>query len=85
MPGHEKLQDFMNYLTENYIVFEAKFPMSMWEKMKSSSERITNACESFHSKFNLFFLKTYLYIFRNIKKKFKLTLKLQSNQPQKQL
>jgi hypothetical protein len=29
MPEHEKHQDFMNYLTENYIVSEAKFPISM--------------------------------------------------------
>jgi hypothetical protein len=85
MPQHEKLHDFMNYSTENYIVSEVKFQISMWAEMTSSSERTTNACESFHSKFNSFILSTsrYLYIFRNIKKKFKFTLKLQSKQPQK--
>jgi hypothetical protein len=29
MPEHEKLQDLMEYLTENYIVSEAKFSISM--------------------------------------------------------
>jgi hypothetical protein len=88
MPKHEKLQDFMDYLTENYIVSEAKFLISVWAEMTSSSERTTNACESFHSKFNSFFfhqhpdIYSYLEIF---KKKIKLTLKLQSKQPQKQL
>jgi hypothetical protein len=62
MLEHEKLQDFMDYLTENYIVSEAKFSISMWAEMTSSSERTTNACESFHSKLNSFFINIQIFI-----------------------
>lgn len=72
MPEYEKFQDFMDYLTENYIVFEAKFPISMWVEMTSSSEKTTNACESFHAKFNSFFFYNQhldIYTFLKILKK----------------
>ncbi|KAL4121290.1 hypothetical protein QTP88_013834 [Uroleucon formosanum] len=49
-PKHEKLNEFMDYIIENYIDSGAKFPISIWAEMNSSSERTTNACESFHSK-----------------------------------
>jgi len=55
MPKHEKLDEFIDYLMENYIDSGAKFPISMWAEMSSSSERTTNACESFHSKYNSLF------------------------------
>ena len=30
MPKHEKLDEFMDYLIENYIDCGTKFPISMW-------------------------------------------------------
>jgi hypothetical protein len=62
-------------LTENYIVSEAKFPISIWAEMTSSFERTTNACESFYSKF---FLSTsrHLYILKNIKRKIQIDIKI---------
>lgn len=69
IPEHEKLNDFVDYLAENYIDSEAKFPISMWAEITSNSDRTTH--DSFHSKFNSFFLFTpsrFLYIFININK-----------------
>jgi len=33
MPKHEKLDEFMDYLIENYIDSGAKFLISMWVEM----------------------------------------------------
>lgn len=38
MPEHKKLNEFIDYLTHNYIDSETKFPISMWAEMTSSSE-----------------------------------------------
>jgi len=43
---------FMDYLLENYITPNSKYPPSMWSAFSSNDARTTNACESFHSKLN---------------------------------
>jgi len=40
----------------------------MWVEISSSSERTTNACESFHNKYNLLLYTHHPDIFGNIKK-----------------
>jgi hypothetical protein len=55
VPEHQKLNEFMDCIIENYIDSGAKFPISMWAEMSSSSERTTNACENFHHKYNSLF------------------------------
>lgn len=55
MPKHQKLNEFMDNIIENYTDSGVKFPISMWAKMNRSSERTTNACESIHSKYNSLF------------------------------
>jgi hypothetical protein len=54
-PDDEKLNQFLDYLIENYIDQQSDFPPHTWAEMSSNSERITNACESFHSKFKSYF------------------------------
>lgn len=53
-PQDEKLTKFADYLTENYIDEEgpAIFPPNIWAEDSASLSRTTNACESFHSRFN---------------------------------
>ncbi|KAF0748606.1 Uncharacterized protein FWK35_00023566 [Aphis craccivora] len=51
-PDDERLQIFTEYLFNNYIHPDAKFPPRLWSEFKPSTIRTTNACESFHSHFN---------------------------------
>lgn len=52
-PNTEKVRKYADYLVENYINEDnATFPPSMWASCTSSTERTTNACESFHARFN---------------------------------
>lgn len=78
MPKHEKLNEFMDYIIENYIDSGAKFPISMWAEMNSSSERTTNVCESFHSKYNSLFYTHHpdIYTFLEILKKIQIDTKI---------
>jgi hypothetical protein len=47
-----RLTAFLDYLTENYIQEDARFPPEIWASASVTSERTTNCCESFHSQFN---------------------------------
>lgn len=61
----ENLRKYADYLVENYICEEsAKFPPSMWASCTSSTERTTNACESFHARFNKNFYVPHPDIFK---------------------
>jgi len=74
-PDDEKLNQIMNYLVENYIDPQSDFTPHTWAEMISSSERTTDACESFHSKFNSCFYRPHpdIYSFLEILEKFKYT------------
>ena len=56
-------EDFSNYLVENYIDSSSPFPPSLWASSSTSSERTTNACESFHAKFGRHFYHPHSNIF----------------------
>jgi hypothetical protein len=47
-----RLTAFLDYLTENYIQEDARFPPEIWASASVTSERTTNCCESFYSQFN---------------------------------
>lgn len=51
-PTNQQLEKFADYLVENYIEEDAPFPPYIWAAKSSSSQRTTNACESFHSHLN---------------------------------
>jgi hypothetical protein len=59
-----KLEEFFDYILENYIENYSLFPPSMWAEYTSSIERTTNCCESFHSKFNRCFYSANPNIFQ---------------------
>lgn len=58
-------QRFSNYLVGNYIDSNSLFPPSLWASSSTSSERTTNACESFHAKFGRNFTHPHpnIYVF----------------------
>lgn len=51
-PENEKLTEFCDYLVDNYIGENSHFPPHIWAEHSPSLQRTTNACESFHSKYN---------------------------------
>ncbi|KAE9543358.1 hypothetical protein AGLY_002158 [Aphis glycines] len=65
-PINEKLEDFFDYILENYIEKDCLFPPTMWAEYISSIERTTNCCESFHTKFNSCFYSANPNIFQFI-------------------
>ena len=62
IPTNQKLIKFADYLTDNYIDEYSLFPPSIWASA-TETERTTNACESFHSKFNSYFYNAHPNIF----------------------
>lgn len=62
-PKDEGVAKYADYLVDNYIVEDATFPPELWAECSDSIERTTNACESFHSRFNSNFYTTHPNIF----------------------
>lgn len=46
-----RAQPYADYLVGTYVAEDSQFPPHVWASSDVSSERTTNACESFHSKF----------------------------------
>lgn len=46
-----KAQPFADYLVDTYVSQDSLFPPHLWASEEVTSERTTNACEAFHSKF----------------------------------
>jgi hypothetical protein len=42
----------MDYIFKTYIDPDGLFPPNFWAELKVTTRRITNSCESFHSKIN---------------------------------
>ncbi|KAE9521590.1 hypothetical protein AGLY_018020 [Aphis glycines] len=63
-PENDKLTEFSDYLVDNYIDEDSSFPPKIWAEMTSSAQRSTNACESFHSKYNSNFSSTHPHIYK---------------------
>ena len=57
-----ELRDFADYLVDNYMTFESTYPPTLWAS-SNVEDRTTNACESFHAKFNKLFLEAHPNIF----------------------
>lgn len=62
-PNDERLCAFADYLVENYISEEARFPPNIWAEASASIHRTTNACESFHSHLNSSFYNAHPSLF----------------------
>ena len=46
------ISDFSDYVLNNYIIKDAKFLPSLWEKEPTDEYRTTNGAESFHNNYN---------------------------------
>jgi hypothetical protein len=67
-PVSDVITKFADYLIETYIAEDSTFPPHMWAEHSSSVTRTTNACESFHSRFNASFYVSHpnIFIFTDI-------------------
>lgn len=65
-PLDDKITQFSDYLVDTYISEDSIFPPHIWAEKSSSIHRTTNACESFHSKFNSYFESPHPNIFKFI-------------------
>lgn len=67
-PDHKAAVDLADYLVDNYIGENSLFPPTVWAEGVVTTENSTNACESFHSRFNLNFYSMHpsLYLFVNV-------------------
>lgn len=65
-PENPRVVEFLDYLVDNYISESSKFPPDMWAENSTSLKRTTNACESFHSRFNSLFYHSHPNIFHFI-------------------
>lgn len=63
-PLTDKIQTFCDYLVDTYIDDDSDFPPEIWATCSSSMYLTTNACESFHSKFNSLFYTSHPSIFQ---------------------
>ena len=52
IPKDKQVEQFCNYLLENYIDADSNFPPPVWSECTASSLRTIDACELFHAHFN---------------------------------
>ena len=57
------MDKFFDYLLNNYVTPESRFPPEIWADRSFDGPRTTNCCESFHSKFNAEFTAAHPNIF----------------------
>jgi len=65
-PIDDKIDKVFDYIFENYITSDSRFPPKMWAECSSALSLTTNGCEAFHSKFNKEFNTTHPNIFKVI-------------------
>jgi hypothetical protein len=55
LPNYKRVEQFCDYLLENYIDADSTFPPHGWSECSASSIRTINACESFYAQFSALF------------------------------
>ena len=62
---HKSLEKYRNYLLNNYLADDSRFPSHLWADQTAAMGKTTNACESFHADFNASFYSSHpdLYTF----------------------
>jgi len=63
LPKDKRVEQFCDYLLENYIDADSTFPPPVWSECTASSLRTINACELFHAHFNVIFHSAHHNIF----------------------
>ena len=53
LPEDPRCTSFADYILENYIVPDSRFPPTLWSSLPSlNAKRTTNGAESFHAHYN---------------------------------
>ena len=55
LPKDKRVEQFCDYLLENYIDADSTFPLPVWSECTAPSLRTIKACELFHAHFNALF------------------------------
>ena len=63
LPADDRCIKFADYLLDNYITADSRYPPPMWAESPSHQKRTNNATESFHSHFNKQFYSSHPSIF----------------------
>jgi len=63
LPSDKRVEQFCDYLLENYIDADSNFPLPVWSECTASSLRTINACELFHVHCNALFYSAHHKIF----------------------
>jgi hypothetical protein len=63
LPDDKRVEQFCDYLLENYIDADSTFPPPVWSECSASSFRTTKESESFHARFNVLFYSAHPNIF----------------------
>ena len=62
-PLDDRCSRFADYLVDNYVTAESRFPPSLWAEVPSTLKRTNNSAEVFHSQFNAQFYSAQPAIF----------------------
>lgn len=70
-PQDERCVKFADYLVDNYLTAESKYPPSLWAETPSTNKRTTNSVESFHAHLNAQFYMSHpsIFIFMDVLQK----------------
>jgi hypothetical protein len=63
LPNDKRVEQFCDYLLENYTDADSTFPLPVWFEYTASSLRTINACELFHAHFSAVFYSAHHKIF----------------------
>jgi len=63
IPNDKRVEEFCNYILENYIDADSTFPLAVSPECTTSSLRTINTCELIHAQFNAVFYITHHTIF----------------------
>lgn len=75
MPEDPRCSKYADYLVENYVTDNSKFPSEMWAEVPSNNKRTNNSAESFHAHFNAQFYSAHptIFIFMEVLQKLQAT------------
>ena len=62
-PQDERCIKYADYLVENYVTTDSRYPPTLWSEVPSDCKRTNNAAVSFHSHFNAQFYSAHPSIF----------------------